>query len=254
MIARLFRSRAPVKEANQPSVPAGLRIYAIGDIHGRLDLLTRLLEMIEQDNAAAGDRETMLIYLGDYIDRGPASRQVVDRVMAPHAMVDRVVCLRGNHEDALLAFIEDAERGRVWLDYGGMAALLSYGVRVPTSMPAHERFPFMARELDRLLPAEHRRFYQTLPLSETVGDYFFVHAGVNPRLPFAEQDAYDLTCIRSPFLEWGRPLEKIVVHGHSIADEPVFRPWRIGIDTGAFASGHLTCLVLEGTERRILAT
>ncbi len=254
MIARLFRSRAPVIEENPPSIPEGIRVYAIGDIHGRLDLLTRLLEMIEQDSRDAGDLQTLLVYLGDYIDRGPASRQVVDRVMAPHAMVDRVVCLRGNHEDALLAFIEDAERGRVWLDYGGMAALLSYGVRVPTNMPANERFPFMAHELERLLPVEHGEFYRTLPLSETIGDYFFVHAGVNPRLPFAEQDAYDLTTIRSPFLEWGRKLEKIVVHGHSITDEPVFRPWRIGIDTGAFASGHLTCLVLEGTERRILAT
>jgi len=252
-MSRLFRASLSEKAAS-PRIPEGVRVYAIGDIHGRLDLLTRLLELIEMDRASVGDRKTVLVYLGDYIDRGPASREIVDRVMEPPSMIDKVVRLRGNHEDALLAFIEDPDRGRIWLEYGGLATLSSYGVHVPTTMKPVERFSFMARELERLLPADHREFYRTLPLSETIGDYFFVHAGVDPRRPFDEQDAIDLTTIRSPFLEWGQPLERVVVHGHTIAREPEFHPWRIGIDTGAYASGHLTCLVLEGAEKRILST
>jgi serine/threonine protein phosphatase 1 len=165
-----------------------------------------------------------------------------------------VVALRGNHEDALLEFIADHTHGRLWLDYGGMATLHSYGVRIPPGLPANERFPLMSRRLAELMPPDHRDFYRKLALSETIGDYYFVHAGVNPNRAFDAQDPFELTTIRNPFLEWGRPLERMVVHGHSIAEQPQFRPWRIGIDTGAYATGHLTCLVLEGTDQRILAT
>jgi serine/threonine protein phosphatase 1 len=258
VIARLFktkdRDKAAAPSPSSPSLPAGQRVYAIGDIHGRADLLKRLLKLIEDDNRRAAPARVTIVYLGDYIDRGPASREVVDIVMAPHKGADRVVWLRGNHEDALLAFIDDHQRGRLWLEYGGMATLHSYGVRIPPGVAAQERFPLMARQFAALLPSEHRAFYHGLSLSETIGDYFFVHAGVNPRQPIDAQEAYDLTTIRSPFLEWGRKLEKIVVHGHSIAPEPEFRAWRIGIDTGAYATGHLTCLALEGTSQRILAT
>jgi serine/threonine protein phosphatase 1 len=258
MFSRLFKAkgRAPASDPApaSPSVPAGQRVYAIGDIHGRADLLNRLLGLIEADNAARDEAEVLLIYLGDYIDRGPHSREVIDRVLGEHPFADRVIPLRGNHEDALLAFIEDPARGRVWFDWGGMATLLSYGVRVPADMPAAERPAFMASELDRLLPDEHRELYRTMPLSETVGDYLFVHAGVNPMMPLDRQDAFDLTTIRSPFLDWGRPLGKMVVHGHSISEAPEFLSWRIGIDTGAYATGRLTALVLEGESRRIVTT
>jgi len=255
---RLFktkeRDKAAAPHLASPGVPAGQRVYAVGDIHGRADLLQRLLGLIADDNRRAAPALVTIVYLGDYIDRGPASREVVDMVMSPHKGADRVVWLRGNHEDALLAYVDDHQRGRLWLDYGGMATMHSYGVRISPGVAAQERFPLMARQFaDRLSP-EHRAFYHALPLSETIGDYFFVHAGVNPRRPIDAQDAYELTTIRSPFLEWGRTLEKIVVHGHSIAPEPQFRSWRIGIDTGAYATGHLTCLALEGTSQRILST
>jgi serine/threonine protein phosphatase 1 len=260
VLGRFFKSRntpkatQPVQPAALPAIPPGVRVYAIGDIHGRLDLLTKLLALIDQDSQGAAGSDRLLVYLGDYVDRGPASQAVVERVIAPHTMVDRVVCLRGNHEDALMTFLSDAERGRMWLDYGGMATLHSYGVRLSAGLPAAERIKFMAEELNKLLPASHRQFYQDLKLSETIGDYFFVHAGVDPHQPFDEQDDFDMMTIRSPFIDWGRPLEKVVVHGHTIADAPEFRSWRIGIDTGAYATGRLTCLVLEGSDRHILTT
>ena len=256
MIGRFFKSltaeKAPKPVA--PTVPQGQRVYAIGDIHGRADLLTRLLGLIAEDRQRAEPAEVTLIYLGDYVDRGPHSREVVDIVLGPHPMADRVVRLRGNHEDAMLSFMQDEGRARMWLDYGGLATLHSYGVRIPPETPAQERFAAMANQLNQNLPSEHRSFLEGLPLSETIGDYFFVHAGINPHQSIAEQDDFEMMTIRSPFLEWGRPLEKVVVHGHTIAPEPEFHSWRIGIDTGAYATGHLTCLVLEGSEQRILAT
>ena len=258
MFSRFFKAKgqapASAPAPASPAVPAGMRVYAIGDIHGRADLLNRLLGLIEADNEGREKAEVVLIYLGDYIDRGPNSRQVVDRILGEHPFADQVIRLRGNHEDALLAFIEDPARGRVWFDWGGMATLLSYGVRVPADMAAGERVTFMAKELDRLLPDDHRDLYRSMPLSETLGDYLFVHAGVNPMVPLDRQDPFDLTTIRSPFLDWGRPLGKMVVHGHSIAEAPEFLSWRIGIDTGAYATGHLTALALEGTSQRIVAT
>ena len=256
MLGRLFKSFAAEKapKPDAPQVPAGQRVYAIGDIHGRADLLTRLLGLIAEDRRKSEPAEVTLIYLGDYIDRGPFSREVVDIVRGPHPMADRVIRLLGNHEDAMLTFMEDDARGRMWLDYGGLATLHSYGVRIPPGLPANERFAAMSAQLNQAVPPEHRDFYERLTLSETVGDYFFVHAGINPYQRIAEQDQFEMITIRSPFLEWGRPLEKVVVHGHTIAEEPEFHSWRIGIDTGAYATGHLTCLVLEGSEQRIIST
>lgn len=259
MLDRFLRSKGDVKPYDfmpaAPSVLAGMRVYAVGDIHGRADLLRRLLHLIEADNALQDEAEVTLIFLGDYIDRGPNSPEVLDLLRGPHRFADRVLCLRGNHEDALLNFIDDPIKGRIWLDWGGMATLVSYGVRPPAAdLPLEERLRSMAEQLDRLLPDAHRAFLKSLPLQEIVGDYLFVHAGVNPKVPLGEQDAFDLTTIRSPFLEWGQPLEKVVVHGHSISIAPEILPWRIGIDTGAYATGRLTALVLEGHEQRILAT
>ena len=259
MFARLFKTKgAALAAAPAPAVaavPQGIRVYAVGDIHGRADLLRRLLGLIEADNALQSKAEVWLIFLGDYIDRGPASRDVIDILMQDPPFADKVVRLRGNHEDAMLAFLDDPTRGRIWLEWGGLATLMSYGVRVPSDMPPDKRFDHMSNRLRDLLPPEHRDFLAGLPLEETVGDYLFVHAGVNPRVPLDRQDAFDLTTIRSPFLEWGEPLGKMVVHGHTISAEgPVFLPWRIGIDTGAYATGRLTALVLEGEERRVVTT
>lgn len=259
MFARLFKTKGPAPAAAPPpalaAVPAGVRVYAVGDIHGRADLLRKLLGLIEADNAQQPPAEVWLIFLGDYVDRGPASRDVIDILMQDPPFADKVVRLRGNHEDAMLAFLDDPARGRIWLDWGGMATLMSYGVRVPPDMAPDKRFDHMSKRLRDLLPPEHKDFIEGMPFEHTMGDYLFVHAGVNPQVPLDRQDPFDLTTIRSPFLEWGKPLGKMVVHGHTIStDGPVMLPWRIGIDTGAYATGRLTALVLEGEDRRVVTT
>ncbi len=259
MFGSLFKTKTPASAAvpapAPAAVPQGLRVYAVGDIHGRADLLRRLLGLIEADNARQPRAEVWLIFLGDYIDRGPASRDVIDILMEHPSFADKVVRLRGNHEDALLTFLDDPSHGRLWLEWGGMATMTSYGVRVPADLPADQRFEHLSRRLGELLPAGHRAFLAALPLTQTLGDYMFVHAGVDPRAPLDQQDPFDLTTIRSPFLDWGERLDRVVVHGHTISAEgPVFLPWRIGIDTGAYATGRLTALVLEGQDRRIVTT
>lgn len=237
-----------------PRTPEGVRVYAIGDVHGRVDLLRRLHALIEADNGRRPAAETVLVYLGDYIDRGPASREVVEFVMQNPPWATRVVRLRGNHEEALLTFIDDPQRMRAWLDYGGLATLHSYGVRMPSSVTPEQRLVMMGEGLREALPTSHTDFFRGLSFQESLGDYLFVHAGVNPELPLDQQSPSDLLDIRSPFLEWGRPLAKVVVHGHTISQRPEFLPWRIGIDTGAYATGRLTCLVLDGDEQATLAT
>jgi serine/threonine protein phosphatase 1 len=256
MFEKLFGTKEPAPSSSSAAaVPAGLRVYAVGDIHGRADLLRRLLRLIEADNARQPSAEVRLIFLGDYVDRGPASREVIDILMERPAFADKVVRLRGNHEDAMLAFLDDPERSRIWLDWGGMATLASYGVTPRSDLPSGERLAHLSRRLGALMPAAHRIFLEGLPLQEVVGDYLFVHAGVNPLVPLDRQDPFDLTTIRSPFLEWGRPLGKVVVHGHTISLEgPEILSWRIGVDTGAYATGRLTALVLEGESRRVVTT
>lgn len=228
-------------------LPDGLRLYAVGDIHGRSDLLRRLLNRIEADAAEKGPAEVRLMFLGDYLDRGPDSPGVLDLLMQPRAWA-RTTCLRGNHEDALLSFVRDPVEARFWLDWGGLATLRAYGVDISADLHS------MSRQLDGLLPDRHRAFLQSMPVRETLGDYLFVHAGVDPALPFDRQDEFTLTTIREPFLGWGKRLEKIVVHGHTISAEPELLSWRIGIDTGAYSSGRLTALGLEGDRRWILNT
>lgn len=251
----LYRTESKTQAPPSGRVPEDLRVYAIGDIHGRNDLLEQLLAKIAADRRAAGDdRKNLLIYLGDYIDRGAGNREVIERVKAPHEMVEQVVTLRGNHEQALLDFIDDPLRARYWLDYGGLTTLMSYGVTIQAGLTGPERLLALGRQLDQNLPLDHRTFLQGLPVSLSIGDYFFAHAGIDPSRAIDDQDDEDLMNIRSPFLEWGQRLEKIIVHGHTISADADFLPWRIGIDTGAYRSGHLTCLVLEGDRQRILST
>ena len=234
--------------APNPALPPGLRLYAVGDIHGRADLLRRLLSLIEADAAGRGPAQVRVIFLGDYIDRGPDSPEVLDILSGPPPGLYRVTCLRGNHEEALLAFIDDPVRARFWLEWGGMATLRAYGVAASPDLSA------MAMRLDHALPGRHRAFLLRLPVREVVGDYLFVHAGVDPMKPLDRQDDFDMTTIRERFLEWNGWLGKMVVHGHTISPVPEMLSWRIGIDTGAYASGHLTALGLEGDRRWILST
>ena len=231
-------------------LPPGIRIYAVGDIHGRNDLLTRLHAMIAADMQPAPDR-CILIYLGDYIDRGPDSAAVIERLCRRPFPGAETVTLLGNHEAMMLDFLAAPEGGLLWLGNGGDATLRSYGVAAP-----HARADLRAawHSLAAVLPAHHLGFLQALSVWARFGDYLFVHAGVRPELPLEFQSPEQMIWIRDVFLDSEADHGAIVVHGHTIVDEVEWRPNRIGIDTGAYATGHLTALVLEGGERRLLQT
>jgi len=236
------------------ATPPDTRLYAIGDIHGRADLLRRLLATIAEDAADRPPAQQQLIYLGDYVDRGPQSQDVINIVLdeAPPGL--EVMALRGNHEEMMQRFLDDTTVARTWMMNGGDATLGSYGVEAPSifaGTPIHRHAQMQFRTQ---LPLRHKEFLAALLDSYTAGDYLFVHAGVRPGVPLAQQRAEDLLWIRDEFLNSRADFGKVVVHGHSIEREPVMRPNRIGIDTGAYASDRLTCLVLEGTERRFLQT
>jgi serine/threonine protein phosphatase 1 len=235
-----------------PAIEPGRRVYAIGDIHGRLDLLRELHERIVQD-AAGFDGERSLVYLGDYIDRGPQSREVIDELLDAPLPGFATVHLLGNHEQTLLDFLQYPQQAGGWLAWGGRETLQSYGVRAPPD--------FMRTDIEQLrdefqarLPERHVEFFRQMPLTHVEGDYLFVHAGIRPGVPLEEQSDSDLLWIRRDFTASEEPLPHMVVHGHSISEEVEMRPNRIGIDTGAFYTGVLTCLVLEGAERRLLQT
>ncbi len=234
-------------------VPRGVRVYAVGDIHGRLDLLDQLLHQIESDGAAT-DLVKHIVFLGDYVDRGPQSRAVIERLAAGPPPGFGAIHLRGNHEATLLDFLEDARVGGNWLTYGGNATLASYGVVPPPEATPAERLEEAQQQFRAALPAHHKSFLTRLRTCVSIGDYHFVHAGVRPGVPLDRQDALDLMWIREEFLASQADHGKVVVHGHTIALQPEIRSNRIGIDTGAFATNRLTALVLEGASRRFLCT
>lgn len=238
----------------KPPLEDHRRIYAIGDIHGRLDLLDQLHSMILDDlsSAPAGTRSAV-IYLGDYIDRGPDSRGVIDRLLWEPLAVSECIHLCGNHDDFILKFLEDPSVAPVWLRNGGDATLESYGV----SVPEEEDRTTLLRLRDALqdrLPEGHRDFIRRLPYSHAEGGYFFAHAGVRPGVPLEAQTPYDLMWIRGDFLESDADFGKVVVHGHTPTPTVTVKDNRIGIDTGAVWTGVLTAVVLEGNQHRFLAT
>lgn len=237
-----------------PALPAGERIYAIGDIHGRSDLLDRLLTLIEAD-LVGYEGQSRLVLLGDYIDRGPDSKGVLERMMGPLPGTLPPVFLLGNHEESFLGFFSDLTVGKGWLTYGGLATLASYGIPFRGgSIAPPERLQQLQSDLVAQFPEAHRNFLAGMPTWFSSGDYYFVHAGVNPALPLDQQNDRDRLWIRHAFMDWKTPLQKMIVHGHSISDDVEIHPHRIGVDTGAYASGRLTALVLEGTQRRTLQT
>lgn len=237
-------------------MPAGHAVYAIGDIHGRIDLLDALLDRIAADAARhAADEKRTLVFLGDYIDRGTASRGVVDRLLSDPLPGFDTVRLLGNHEEALLDFVDGRAGAMDWLGYGGLETLMSYGVPLRALPNDPDRVIELRSALVAALPPEHLAFYRSCALSHVAGDYVFVHAGVRPGVPFAGQHRADLLWIRDEFLRVREPLPgKVVVHGHTICDLPQDRGHRINIDTGAFVSGRLTGLALRGQRRQFLTT
>ena len=234
---------------------AGELVYAVGDIHGCYGLLKALLAKIAADSEArARGRRPIVIFLGDYVDRGPESDKVVEAMIWLKSRPDlEVHLLKGNHEQALLEFIDAPQNGAGWMSYGGQETLAAYGVEPPEP---HDDTVAFVQARDMLLarmPAAHLWLLQRLELMAAVGDYVFVHAGVRPGAALAAQTEHDLLWIRRDFLEAPGPFEKVVVHGHTWLDErPQVLDHRIGLDTGAFMTGVLTAIRLDGTERTVL--
>ncbi len=248
MLDRLFRS----KRGNAPRPAGAARVYAIGDIHGRLDLLRALYRRIEDDAAdAAGP--CGIVFLGDYVDRGPDSAGVIDFLLGGVDPRFNPVFLKGNHEDLWKRFLDEPEIGPAWFDTGGIMTVVSYGIREGLAGRAAD-FPAVALRLREAMPAAHHAFLDGLALSHRSGDYLFAHAGIRPRVPVERQEPGDLMWIRREFLGAGEFGGLCVVHGHSQVTDAVDLPHRISVDTGAYHSGRLTCVVLDGETRRFIAT
>ena len=265
MLKRLFqRGRTlsagePQIDGRPPALPRGMRAYAIGDVHGRIDLLMAMEQLIAADIAESGrQRQCVIIHLGDFVDRGFESRKVLDHLLAKRADGIDCVHLLGNHDlwlrDFAAANGPDEEMAASWLRFGGDATLLSYGIKLDLAKPEPDRLAEAQELLQRRLPSEHAVFLANLDRAFGLGDYFFCHAGIRPEVPLTHQSDTDLLWIREPFLSWNGSCGKVVVHGHTVEDQPVVRHNRIGIDTGACWTGRLTCLVLDGTGHRFLQT
>jgi serine/threonine protein phosphatase 1 len=224
-------------------VPDGIRIYAVGDVHGRADLLQALFTRIDADLHAYPIAQSVQVFLGDYIDRGPQSRQVLDLLIARRRR-HTIVCLKGNHEKFATQFLKNPSVLSDWKRVGGISTLLSYGVT-----PAETEDPKVQQEIAaafrQALPRNHYHFIHGLALSYICGDFFFAHAGARPGIPLRRQSQHDLIWIREDFLLHEEDFGKVVVHGHTPTKRPDVRTNRINIDTGAYATGRLTCLVLE---------
>lgn len=241
----------PMVMGRAPRLPEGQRVYAIGDVHGRLDLLRQLLDLIAADERQRGPASTLLIFLGDLIDRGPESAGVIAAVRALQA-ARPVRILNGNHEDMFLRALGDTETMRHFLRYGGRETLISYGL---TAQAIHDMtFEELYAAIAATVPADDLEFLRGLEDFIQLGDYVFVHAGLRPGVPLEAQTHDDMCWIRTPFLSSTADFGAIAVHGHTMAQDVEVRRNRIGIDTGAYMSGRLTALGLEGDARWFLAT
>ncbi|MBS7546109.1 serine/threonine protein phosphatase [Ancylobacter oerskovii] len=227
-----------------------MRVYAFGDIHGRLDLLDKLLAAVERDSR--GHAETRFVFLGDHIDRGPDSRGVIERLIQLKAERG-AICLAGNHEALMLAGLDGTGPLERWLANGGDAVLASYGIKARAYGGSDDEAG-LRRALEAALPAEHMEFLRTLGTSASFGDYFFCHAGVRPGVALDRQTEHDLIWIRRAFLDSTADFGKRVVHGHTPVARVDIRANRIDVDTGAFKTGRLSCVALEGARVRVLHT
>ena len=244
---RSFFRKAP--DGPKPAVPAGERYYAIGDIHGCDKLFDALIEAIEKDDAEAGPAETTVVLLGDLVDRGPGSAQVV-KSARKWGKQRKVRYIAGNHEEMFLESFEDRGVLKHFLKHGGRETILSYGI--PKSEYNSLELNELQDRLHTLVPKKHRKFLESFEEMIVAGDYAFVHAGVDPSRSLTDQTRKDMLWIRERFLDHDAPFEKVIVHGHTIFEDVEQRSHRIGVDTGAFRFGRLTALVLEGETRRYI--
>jgi serine/threonine protein phosphatase 1 len=254
MLARLFKRTKNARPLDTARVPDGVRVYAIGDIHGRNDLLQSLLDLIDSDNAQRGPADTQIIFLGDLVDRGDDSAGVIETAIALKASGRNVRFLLGNHEEVFLKTCRscDTKTLRFFLKIGGDATLQSYPI--PRSEYLTLTLEELAERLPSLIPETHLAFLESFEDQIVIGDYAFVHAGIRPGVALSEQKRSDMRWIREEFTDHRGDLEKVIVFGHTIYPEVEERGSRIGIDTGAFASGVLTAIGLEGGERWYLQT
>ncbi|MGE6699427.1 metallophosphoesterase family protein [Hyphomonas sp. NPDC076900] len=249
MAERIFRRLRGERE--RPSGPPGKRAYVIGDVHGCLDLLEQMIEQISAHNHTQPTKEVVLVFLGDVIDRGPDSRGVIDFLR--HGLPPFVwpYFVMGNHEESLLRGMrEDVSQLRAWLLHGGEECAASYGVR-PKDL-AGKSDAQMLRVLQEHIPPEDLSFLASFHDYVVFGDYLFVHAGVRPGRSLSDQTPRDLRWIREPFLSSPERFGHVVVHGHSVCAEPVIRRNRICVDTGAYRSGVLSALMIDGANRATL--
>lgn len=235
------------------AVPAGRRLYAIGDVHGRLDLLNRLLDAVFEDDSGRGAAQTTIVFLGDFVDRGPSSKQVIDHLLGRDWHGRQVIRLKGNHEEIfLLALAGDLEALRFWLRIGGVETMRSYGTSL--GLLDHGGLLDIVEDFVPRVPGAHISFLNSLQDMAVIGGYCFVHAGVSPGVPIDRQKPADLRWIRSRFLDYEGSYGAVVIHGHSISAGVESLHNRIGIDTGAYATGKLTAVGLERDRRWFLGT
>ena len=241
----MLRFLRPRSTKKQPRLPDGIRVYAVGDIHGRADLLKQMFAVIDADLARSPVNRAIEVYLGDYIDRGPHSGDTLD-LLIERSHVREAVFLKGNHEAYLLEVLRDPTKLEDWRQFGGLQTLISYGIQPSLNPDAAEQIKLIEM-LNNAIAARHLEFLRSLTPSFVCGDFFFVHAGVRPGIPLKEQQESDLLWIRDDFLDSKETFGKFIVHGHTPVREPDIRPNRINIDTGAYATGNLTLLRIQGS-------
>jgi serine/threonine protein phosphatase 1 len=247
------------KFSAQPArIPDGQRIYAIGDLHGRADLLRKLHALIRADmtevRADQLPTKYLVIYLGDLFDRGNHVRDLIDMMLDDPLDGFVSVNLRGNHDQMVLDFLEDEQKGPDWVFNGGDATLRSYGADLEDPAFGREGWGWLQKEFREGFPVSHLSFVKSTAYSHVIGDYFFCHAGVRPGKGLSAQSPDDLMTIRRDFLDSDEDFEKIIVHGHTIVEEVQQHANRIAIDTGAWRTGKLSCLVLEQDKRHVIHT
>ena len=239
----LLRSRPPKRK---PKLPDGVRIYAISDIHGCAHLLEPMLRVIDADLAQSRPRYAIEVFMGDYIDRGPDTRSTLD-ILVERSRRGNAVFLKGNHEAFLVNVLRDPSLLDDWLRVGGAQTLMSYGVSSSAPGSEHDDPTTLLDELARAIPSEHVEFLRNLRPSFTCGDFFFVHAGVRPGVPLSEQQESDLLWIREEFLQSEEHFSKYIVHGHTPVRSAELLANRANIDTGAYATGNLTLMSIQGS-------
>lgn len=242
---------------SEAAAPAGVRLYAIGDVHGRADLLQAMLARIEAELAIDRPADWRIILLGDYVDRGMDSRGVIDELLNRQRRDEHFIMLAGNHDTGFLGFLEKPDPKGLFMQFGGIQTAQSYGVTLKRPYrhgieEGDRGFLETSAQLQQAVPPEHIEFLRTLPHGCLAGDFFFCHAGVRPGVPLDKQDPEDLIWIRNDFLLYAELHPKVIVHGHTPVGQPDIRDNRVNIDTHAYETGILTALVVDGTQKRFL--